>query len=111
MTLSLSACSPLMHLTLALAVRATAAVSHRVIAQSLKSKGGVTNALMNMVTCADFMPMVSDTVSCRYSCRRSACRMIPLRESQWVIGAANGDGVKLMWLCLSAVENTSTRSI
>ncbi len=41
--------------------------------------------LLAMACSADFMPMISETVSMRYSCRRSDCRMIPMRESQWWI--------------------------
>ncbi len=42
-----------------------------------------SHELVAMAAGADFMPMVSETVSMRYSCRRSECRMIPMRENQW----------------------------
>ncbi len=40
--------------------------------------------LLAMACGADFMPMTSETVSMRYSCRRPVCRMIPMRENQLV---------------------------
>ncbi len=48
--------------------------------EKIAAKEEPTQELKAMMAGADFMPMVSETVSYRYSCRRSECRMIPLRE-------------------------------
>ena len=48
----------------------------------ITGKADPSNELVAMAAGADFMPMISETVSMRYSCRRSECRMIPLRENQ-----------------------------
>ena len=66
--------------------------------ENIAAKEEPTQELMAMMAGVGFMPMVSETVSYRYSCRRSECRMIPMRESQWVIGKPASGG-KPMWLC------------
>jgi hypothetical protein len=66
--------------------------------EKIAAKEELTQELMALVAGADFMPMISDTVSVRYSCRRSVCRMIPMRESQWWIGQPEGGG-KPLWFC------------
>ena len=48
--------------------------------------------------------MVSETVSYRYSCRRKKCRMIPLRETQWIICKPKHGGSKQMWFCPACGE-------
>ncbi len=45
------------------------------------------------------MPMVSEAVGYRYSCRRSDCRLIPLRETQWITGASGDGGDRQTWFC------------
>jgi hypothetical protein len=52
---------------------------------TIAAKADPSQELMAMAAGADFMPMTSETVSVRYSCRRSNCRMIPMRENQWWI--------------------------
>ena len=47
------------------------------------------------------MPMISETVSYRDSCRRSGCRKIPLKETQWLIAAAMLGARLTMWFCLA----------
>ena len=56
-----------------------------------------TQELLALLAGTDFMPMLSETVSYRYSCRRSACRMMPMRESQWMIGKATATAKDSMW--------------
>ncbi len=73
----------------------------------------MTGVLRDMVAGADFMPMVSETVSYRYSCSRRKCKLIPLRESQWILGKAKDDGFSRgkMGLCgfaQRAAVSTST---
>ena len=67
---------------------------------TIAAKGTITAELRNMVAGADYMPMVSETVSYRYSCRRMDCRFIPMKETQWVIGhSKEGTGKRAMWFC------------
>ncbi len=67
--------------------------------EKMVAKEEPTSELRSMMAGADFMPMVSETVSYRYSCRRSDCRLIPLRETQWLIGASGDGGKREMWFC------------
>ncbi len=76
-----------------------ALAKYQAIVKDLAAKGGKTGAIRDMVAGADFMPLVLGTVSHRYSCRRSACRLIPLREAYWVIAKAAQGGRREMWLC------------
>ncbi len=48
--------------------------------ENIAAKEELTQELLALVAGADLMPMISDTVSVRYSCRGSVCRMIPMRE-------------------------------
>ena len=66
--------------------------------EKIAAKEEPTQELKAMMAGADFMPMVSETVSYRYSCRRSECRIILLREAQWVIGKPASGG-EPMWFC------------
>ena len=60
----------------------------------------MTSGLAKLVAGADFMPMVSEAVAYRYSCRRSACRYIPLMETQWIITTSmEGTGKNTKWNC------------
>ena len=63
-----------------------AAERYRLMVSCIAAKGTVTAELRNMVAGADCMLMVSETVSYRYSCRRADCRLIPLKETQWISG-------------------------
>ena len=78
--------------------------------EKLVAKEEPTPELRSMMAGADFMPMVSETVSCRYSCRRSECRLIPLREAQWLIGTSGDGGSREMWFC-SACGKQYTQSL
>ena len=69
------------------------------VVMDIANKDDVSAILRDLSATADFMPMISETVSYRYSCRRSGCRKIPLKETQWLIAAAMlGAGVT-MWFC------------
>ena len=52
-----------------------------------------------MMAGADFMSMISGTVSYIYICRRLGGRMTPMRESQWMIGKATTTAKNSMWFC------------
>ena len=66
----------------------------------MATKGTMTQELQNIMAGTDFMPMVSETVSYRYSCRRTDCRYIPLKETQWIIGTSmDGSGKNQKWFC------------
>ena len=66
----------------------------------MAEKGTMTTELAKMVAGADFMPMVSEAVSYRYSCRRTACRYIPPKETQWIIATSmDGTGKHTKWYC------------
>ena len=69
--------------------------------EKIVAEGETKSELRSMVAGADFMPMVSETVSYRYSCRRSECRLILLREAQWLIGTSGDGGDRQMWFCLA----------
>ncbi len=64
---------------------------YRAKVAKISARGEATAELRHMVAGADFRPMVSEAVGYRYSCRRSDCRLIPLRETEWITGTS-GDG-------------------
>ncbi len=72
--------------------------------ERIAAKAEPTQELLAMMAGADFMPMLSETVSYRYSCRGPACRMIPMRESQWMLGKATASAMNSMWLCAACGE-------
>ena len=70
------------------------------LVDKIAAKGTMTTDLAKLVVGTDFMPMVADNVSYRYSCRRSACRKIPLKETSWFITTSeDGTGKKTKWNC------------